>query len=153
MKCKLKRDCILKACTKRKAGCPYDYGPNDIPLTLSEGHVKRRLDRLRRYWRLICENQASYTAGFDAGLRSLSGTHASDIWSIGNTSDEHQAYRFGIDEALKCREDGEIDLARRARWESGAIRRGELSESEREYTWWDESSHTVRSYTWWDINK
>ena len=75
MKCKLAaktRGCFLKACTKRKSGCPYnECSPDDIPLTLLNGLFQRRYDARIHYWRVIGENPASsYDAGFKAGLNS-----------------------------------------------------------------------------------
>ena len=135
MKCKLNRECHRKTCTKRKSGCPYDCGPNDIPLTLSEGHVKRRLDALRERWRVIAENQTSYVSGEKAVRRSRIGSRLSEIgWGDGHTSDERRAYWLGVREALTRRDEADADYAHRARWERGAIRRGELDESDREYS-------------------
>ena len=136
MKCKLAtktKGCYLKACTKRKSGCPYEYGPNDIPLTLPDALFQRRFDALRERWRVIGENPASYEAGRKAGYRSPPDTHGFDISPEGRNNDQRRAHRLGVEEALKRREEGERDLTRRKRWEKGAIRRGELSESECEY--------------------
>ena len=151
MKCKLAtktRGCFLKACTKRKSGCPYEYGPSDIPLTLPNGLYQRRHDALIHYWRVLGEFPEAYSTGFKTALGSLlgtsageiwclgplMGTSAGEIWGLGRTSGELDAYRFGVEAALTARDEGDKDRARRARWEAGAIRRGELGESEREYS-------------------
>ena len=139
MKCKLAtktRGCFLKACTKRKSGCPYEYGPDNsnIPLTLPNGLFQRRHDALIHYWRVLAKFPKAYSTGFKTALGSLLGTSAGEIWGVGRTSDELDAYRFGVEAALTARDEGDKDRARRARWEAGAIRRGELSESEREYS-------------------
>ena len=136
MKCKLAtktKGCYLKACTKRRSGCPYEYGPSDIPLTLPDALYQRRFDALLEYWRVITANQSSYDAGFKAALSSLLGSFGSEFWPLGDTPDARRAHRLGVEEGLKAREDDERDLERRARWEKGAVRRGEMSESECEY--------------------
>ena len=132
MKCKLKRECHRKKCTKYH-WCRYE--PWNIPRAgLSEAHTKRRMTQISYETRLICENQSSYNAGLNAGWRSPPGSRGFDITPEGYNHDQRRAHRLGVEEALKHRAEGEIDLARRVRWEKGAIRRGELSESEREYT-------------------
>ena len=136
MKCKLAtktKGCYLKACTKRKPGCPYEYGPNDIPLTLPDALFQRRFDALRERWRVIAENTPSYEAGYKAGYRSRPGSYGFDISPEGRNRAQRHAHRLGVEEALKTREDDELDLERRARWERGAVRRGEMSEGECEY--------------------
>ena len=134
MKCKLAtkaKGCYLKACTKVQ-WCKYE--PWNIPRAgLSEGHTKRRMAQISNRTRLIAENTPSYEAGYEAGHRSPPGSYGFDISPPGYTSAARRAHRLGVEEALKNREEDEKDRARRARWERGAIRRGELSESECEY--------------------
>ena len=134
MKCKLAtktKGCFLKACTKIQ-WCKYESW--NIPRSgLSEEHTKRRMAQISNRTRLIAENTPSYDAGYKAGYRSRTGSHGFDIAPEGRNRAQRRAHRLGVEDALKNREVDEKDIARRARWEKGAIRRGELSESECEY--------------------
>ena len=139
MKCKLNRDCHRKKCTKYQ-WCRYE--PWNIPRAgLSEAWTKRRMTQISNVTRLIYENTASYAKGFKAGLNSPPCSHGYDFTHKGYNHDQRRAHRLGVEAALKARDEGDKDRARRARWEAGAIRRGELSESEREY------SHHPREYS------
>lgn len=132
MRCKIKRECYLKACTKIQ-WCKYE--PWNIPRDgLLEGNTRRRMAQITYRTILIFKNASSYDAGFEAALRSPPRSHGFDISPEGYNRDQRRVHRLGVEDGLKAREDDERDLARRARWEKGAIRRGELDESDREYS-------------------
>ena len=153
MKCKLAtktKGCFLKACNKVQ-WCRYEPW-NAPPAGLSEARTKRKMEEISALTLLIFQNTPSYEAGYKAGWTSPHGSRAFDIAPLGYNSDERRAYCHGIKDALVNRTFHQKDFACRVRWEKGAVRRGELSESEREYTYLDEVRQVVKEYSWWEMN-
>ena len=102
VKCKIKRRCYLKACTTRKSGCPYNYGPNDVNPYPARSFERRYQAMLRRV-RIVSKYPEHYEAAFQHALSARYGARRWDLFSplLCEDAEQREAARYGLDAGYK----------------------------------------------------